>query len=76
MVGDHLFRWEQGQLGGSLVAFIEGLDDPTPSLSLTVIDLAEIEDLLLHDFAAGAALAFDHIPIDVLFAVLEATISF
>jgi len=60
---------EQGQLGRALRRLIERLDDPAPSRPLAVVDLAQIEHLPLHHPAAGATLALDNVPIEMLFAV-------
>ena len=48
--------------------------DPTPSLVLAVVDLAQIQHLPLHHLAAGTALALDNIPIAMFFAVFEASV--
>src|SRR2546428_842423 len=48
---------------------IERLDDRAPSRPLAVVDLAKIEHLPLHHPAAGATLALDNVPIEMLFAV-------
>jgi hypothetical protein len=55
--------------------FIEHLDHPAPSLVLAVVDLAQIQDLALHDSAIGTALGFDNVPVAVLFAVFEAPVA-
>src|SRR5204863_9883653 len=74
VIGQRPVGGEQGQLGCLLRPLVEGLDHPAPAFLLAVVDLAEIEHLALHDFAAGAALALDNAPVAVLLAVLEASI--
>ena len=74
VIGQRPIGGEQGQLSGLLRPLVEGLDHPAPAFLLAVVDFAEIEDLALHDFAAGAALALDNAPLAVLLAVLEASI--
>ena len=65
---------KQGKLFVVASVFIEGFDLPTPSFMLAVVDLAEIQHLALHHFAAATSLVLDNIPIAMLFAVFEASI--
>jgi hypothetical protein len=54
--------------------FVKRLDQATLSLTLVVVDLAQIQHLALYYFAGGAALALDNIPVAMLFAVLETSV--
>src|SRR5437660_9200654 len=74
VVGQRPIGRKQRQLRGLLRIFIKGFDHTAPRLVLAVVDLAEIENLALHDLAAGAALALNNAPIAVFFAVLEASV--
>ena len=65
---------EQSKLGVPAGRFIKGFDLAAPSLMLAVVDLAEIQHLALHHFAARTALVLDNIPIAMLLAVLEASV--
>ena len=51
------------------------LDRAAPRRALAVVDLAEIQDLSLHDPAAAHAAVFDHAPVAVLLAVLESLLA-
>jgi hypothetical protein len=54
--------------------FIKRFDHATPSLTLGVVDLAEIQHLAPHHLAGCAALALDNIPVAMFFAVIEASV--
>jgi hypothetical protein len=54
-----------------IVSLLEDLDRATPSRSLAVVDLPEIQDLALHDAALLATPILDDTPITVLFPILE-----
>src|SRR5258707_1352356 len=68
VVGHRPIGRKQRQLRGLLRIFIKGFDHTAPRLVLAVVDLAEIENLALHDLAAGAALALNNAPIAVFLA--------
>ncbi len=72
--GNGAIGGKQEQLSVPLSVFIEGFDVPTPGFMLAVVDLAQIQHLALHHFAAGTALVLDNIPVTVLFAVFEASV--
>jgi hypothetical protein len=74
VVGHRPVGGKQRQLPRLLRLLVKGFNRPAPSLVLTVVDLAKIKHLALHDLATGATLAFDDAPIVVLFSVLEASI--
>jgi hypothetical protein len=65
---------KKGELPVALRPFIKRLDEMTPSLALTVVDLAQVQDLPLHHPAARAALVLDNIPVAMLLAILEASV--
>lgn len=75
MVRNGVIGGKHRQLGRPLRPLIESLDHAAPRLALAVVDLAEIQYLPLHHLAAGAALALDNVPIDVLLAILEPSIA-
>src|SRR2546421_1613657 len=72
--GNRAVGGKQGELRVALGSFIKGFDQMAPSLTLTVIDLAQIQHLPLNHLATSAALALDNIPVAMFFAVLEASI--
>ena len=74
VLGNRAIGGKQGELRVAARPFIKGFDQTTPSLVLTVVDLAQVQYLPLHDLAASTALALDNIPVAMLFAVLEASI--
>src|SRR6201998_3884941 len=74
MLGTRAIRREQGKLLVAPGVFVKCFDQATPSLTLGVVDLAEIQHLTLHYFAGGAALALDNIPVAMLFAVFETSV--
>jgi hypothetical protein len=49
---------------------VENLDGSSPRRSLRAVDLTQVEDVALHDAAAGNALVLDHTPIVVCLAIL------
>jgi hypothetical protein len=63
MVRHCLFGGKQGQLRGLL------------GCGLAIVDLAKIQHIALYHFPAGTPLALDNIPIAVLFAVLEPSVT-
>ena len=65
------FGGKERQLAMALAVFVKGLDHPTPSFPLAVVDLTEIQNRPLDHLAASAALALDNAPIAMPFAVLE-----
>jgi hypothetical protein len=72
--GNGAIGGKQEQLSVPLSVFIEGFDVSTPGFMLAVVDLAQIQHLARHHFAAGTALVLDNIPVAVLFAVSEASV--
>jgi len=72
--GNGAIGGKQEQLSVPLSVFIDGFDLPTPGFMLAVVDLAQIQHLALHHFAAGTALVLDNIPVTVRFAVFEASV--
>jgi hypothetical protein len=64
---------KQRQLLRALAAFVKGLNDATPSFSLTVVDLTKVEHLPSYDLAASATLALHNVPIEMPFTVLQAS---
>jgi hypothetical protein len=54
-----------------IVSLLEDLDRATPSGSLAVVDLSEIQHLTLHDTALSATPVLDDAPITVRFPILE-----
>jgi hypothetical protein len=74
MVGYGPIGREQGQLAGLAGLLVEALDHPAPGFTLTVVDLAQIKNLALHDPAARATLALNNAPVAVLLAVLDALV--
>jgi hypothetical protein len=66
---------KQNQLGVALGSFIKGFDQIAPDCALTVVDLAEVQDIPLHHLAASTTPALHNAPITVSFAVLEALVA-
>jgi hypothetical protein len=66
---------KQRQLLRALAALVKGVDDPTPCFALTVVDLTEVENLPLYDLSSSAAFALHNVPVEMLFAVLQASIA-
>ena len=66
---------KQRQLLRALAVFVKGLDDPTLRFALTVVDLTKVKHLPLYDLASSAALALHNVPIEMLFAILQASIA-
>jgi hypothetical protein len=60
---------EQGHGAGLGAAVFEDLDGLLPSGLLLVVDLSQVENVPLHDPAAGAAFVFDHAPVAVFLAI-------
>jgi hypothetical protein len=67
---------EQRQTHLLLALGIEDLNAFEPGLLLTVIDLAQIENVALHDALAAAPTAFHDGPIPMLLAVFKAPVTF
>jgi len=67
---------EQGQTHLLLVLGIEDLDAFKPRLLLTVVDLAQVKDMPLHDPSAAASAAFHDGPVTVLLAILASAMTF
>src|SRR5882672_10935 len=74
MFGNHAIGGKQGELRVAACPFIKGFDLTTPRLVLTVVDLAQVQQLPLYHPPARATLALDNIPIAMLFAVFEASV--
>jgi hypothetical protein len=74
VLGNCAIGGKQGQLRVPLRSFIKGFDQMAPSLTLAVVDLAQVQHLPLHRFATRAALALDNIPVAMFFAILETSI--
>jgi len=71
VVGQRPFGRKQRELPGAPAVLVEGLDLSTPGGMLAVVDLAEIQNRLLHHPAAGTASALDNAPVAVLLAILD-----
>ena len=74
VIGNGAIGRKQGELPVTASAFVKGFDLPAPRFMLTVVDLAEIQHLALHHFAASTPLVLDNIPIAMFFAVFEASV--
>src|SRR4029079_18840289 len=71
VVGQSPVGQTQCSLPGAPAVLVEGLDLSTPGGMLAVVDLAEIQNRLLHHPAAGTASALDKAPVAVLLAILD-----
>jgi len=74
MFGNAAIGRKQSQLRVAALAFVKSFDRTTPILMLAIIDLAEVQHLPLHHFAASTTPVLDDIPIAMLLAVLEASV--
>jgi len=66
----------KGQTHLLLALGIEDLDAFKPSLLLTVVDLAQVKDMPLHDPSSAASAAFHDGPVTVLLAILASAMTF
>src|SRR5271166_3466390 len=66
---------EQRQLCRLLRPFVKGFDNAAPRRALTVVDLAQVQNLPLHHFAPSTALALNDVPIEMLLAVLDPSVA-
>jgi len=76
VIGDSSVSREQGQTHLLLAIGIENLDAFEPSLLLTVIDLAQVKDMPLHDASIAASAAFHDGPVTMLLAIFESAVTF
>ena len=65
---------KQGKLLMPPAPLVEPFDHPAPRRVLTVVDLAQIQNRMLHHPTARTAPAFDNAPITVLLAVLTVAV--
>src|SRR6266853_1165445 len=68
MFGNAAIGRKQSQLRVAALAFVKSFNRTTPILMLAIIDLAEVQHLPLHHFAASTTPVLDDIPIAMLLA--------
>ena len=73
VIGQRPFGGKQSQLPRAPAVLVEALDHPTPIGVLAVVDLAQVQNRLLHHPAPGTASALDNAPVAVLLAVLDSS---
>jgi hypothetical protein len=69
--GRYPVRWEQGNLPGLGIPFLERRQRLTPRGLLRVIDLAQVQHLPLDHALIGSPVVFHDTPIAMWFTVLE-----
>lgn len=69
-------RRKDGQRQRAVALRIERFEGAAPTLTLAVIDLAQIEHGPLHHLAARTAARFDNAPVTMLLAIFEPPIAF
>jgi hypothetical protein len=66
---------EKSDLRGLIGTLSENLDGLAPGGFLAAVEFAEVEDLELKHASAGDPAVFDHTPVEVLFAILAASLT-